>query len=82
LALAVLSLLLLAMLAPLVHRWVGDRTGMLLALLPAGLFAYFLSQLPALADGGVVLTESPWLPGLGVTLAFRLDGLACCSRCS
>jgi multicomponent Na+:H+ antiporter subunit A len=76
LALAVLSLLLLAMLAPLVHRWVGDRTGMLLALLPAGIFAYFLSLLPALADGGVVLTESPWLPGLGVTLAFRLDGLS------
>jgi len=75
-AFAVLTLLLLSFAAPVVHRWLGDRAGMVLALVPAGLFAYFLSHLGALADGGVVLTERPWLPGLDVSLAFRLDGLS------
>lgn len=76
LALAVLLVLLTALLAPTVHRLAGDHVGRVLALVPAGLFFYFLSQVPLLDDGGVLLQSIRWIPTLEVDLAFRLDGLS------
>jgi multicomponent Na+:H+ antiporter subunit A len=76
----VLSIFALAAGAPLVvsaarRVGVGERAaGWGLALLPAGLFAYFLRQAPAVAEGAIQQT-TPWVPGLGVELAFYLDGL-------
>lgn len=73
--LSVLLLLAAALLAPFVHRALGDRAAPLLALVPAALFAWFLSRVPAVQDGGILFEAFPWVPGLGVDLAFRLDGL-------
>lgn len=64
-----------ALAAPLFHR-VGKRWAALLALLPAGLFIYFAGFLPSIASGAVVETRTEWVRELGVSLAFRLDGLS------
>jgi multicomponent Na+:H+ antiporter subunit A len=71
----VLAPLLVAPAAPWLARRLGGRAGWLLALLPVALFARFAGWLP-LAPGDEVVDAAPWVPGLGVELAFRLDGLA------
>ena len=73
---AVAAIFALALLSPLLHRLFGQRTGWVLALLPLALTMYFASQLPLIADGNVQRTAYAWVPGLGVELAFRLDGLS------
>ena len=65
-----------ALAAPLIHRFGRRLGGLLLALLPAGLFAYFAQYLPAVAAGRVVETSLEWVRDLGVSLSFRLDGLS------
>ncbi|MFO7857533.1 MAG: putative monovalent cation/H+ antiporter subunit A [Ectothiorhodospiraceae bacterium] len=74
--LAVLSGFILCVLAPWLTRSLGDRAGWLLALLPAGLFAYFLSWLPSVVAGGAMTISYPWIPGLDINLAFLVDGLS------
>ena len=65
-----------AAVAPWIVRAVGDRSGWLLALLPAGVTAYFLTYLPAVAAGESVLERTTWVATLGVSLAMRMDGLS------
>jgi multicomponent Na+:H+ antiporter subunit A len=73
---AVMSCFVLAALAPPLHRLVQARVGWVLALLPAAVFAFFVGQLPALAEQGALLQVLPWVPGLAVNLTFYLDGLS------
>ncbi len=74
--LAVLSCFLLAALAPWLHRRSGRWTGVLLAVLPALLFAHFLRFLPDTAAGRVPVASHDWVPSLGIALSFTLDGLS------
>ncbi|MCG5511663.1 putative monovalent cation/H+ antiporter subunit A [Ectothiorhodospira shaposhnikovii] len=76
--LAVLSGFLIAAVAPWVHRGLGRHSGWALAALPAVLFIYFASFLPALreADGGRIIMEYDWIPSLGIQLTFLVDGLS------
>ena len=74
--LAVLSGFALAALAPLICRAVRGRAGWLIALLPAALFVYFLSQDAAIAAGAHLRESTPWVPSFGVNLSFHLDGLS------
>jgi len=67
---------LFAALAPALYRGLNRGTGWLLALLPAGYFAYFLNQMCVIADGGTVTAAYPWVPSLGVSFSFYLDGLS------
>jgi multicomponent Na+:H+ antiporter subunit A len=62
--------------APALVRAAGDRSGWLLALLPAAVTAYFLTYLPQVAAGESVLERTAWVPALGVSLAMRMDGLS------
>ncbi len=75
--LASIGLIALAMLAapPLAAR-LDQRAGWLLALAPFAAFVHFLTQMPAVAAGGVITSTLAWVPALGVELAFRLDGLS------
>ena len=73
---AVLSVFGLAVAAPSVHRVAGHRAGWLLALLPAGLFVYFLAYAPDIADGQPATVSREWIPELGISFAFYLDGLS------
>jgi len=74
--LAVLSGFLLAVAVPALYRVTGNYIGWVLALLPALLTAYFASLIPAISDGGNLLIENQWMPGLGISLNFMVDGLA------
>ena len=80
--LAVLSGFLFACIAPVIH---GARplaksyygAGWVLAALPAVLFLWFASHLRAVGlDGEVILESWSWIPSLGISLSFRLDGLS------
>lgn len=73
---AVLSGFVLALLAPWLTRVARPWIGWLLALLPFGLAGYFFSFLPQVASGATLREAWPWLPDLGISLAFYLDGLS------
>ncbi|MDI5935536.1 putative monovalent cation/H+ antiporter subunit A [Halomonas kalidii] len=74
--LAVLGGFVVAGMAPLLHRWFGARTPLVMALLPAALAFWLLGQWPTIAAGEVLLLEWAWVPGLEITLTFLIDGLA------
>lgn len=71
----VLSGFLLAAAAPFLHKRMPRASGWIFALLPAGLFGYFVLLREAVA-GGPVLAAMDWVPSLGVSLSFTLDGLS------
>jgi len=73
---SVISGFALAILAPWVHRAAREATGLLLALLPLGLTAYFLGCAPGVAAGEPVRAAYTWVPTLGVAFSLRLDGLS------
>src|SRR5690606_28355880 len=62
--------------APAFAQRMSVRAGWWLALAPMAAFGHFLSELPEVARGGVLTESFSWVPGLGVALAFRLDGLS------
>jgi multicomponent Na+:H+ antiporter subunit A len=73
--LAVLSGFLFAMLIPVLGRYLKGDLSRYIALLPAGLFLYFLSLLPGVSGGSPVLQTYTWVPSLGINLSFLADGL-------
>lgn len=73
---AVLSGYALSSVTPWLQRVVRGATGWIIALLPLGLFAYFISQVGAIMAGEVVHVSYAWAPSLGVNLSFYLDGLS------
>jgi multicomponent Na+:H+ antiporter subunit A len=74
--LAVLSGFVLAAFAPLLHRWFGARASFVLALFPAALALWFLGRVPAVMDGEVLTLALEWVPSLGMSLTFVIDGLS------
>ncbi|NLC22490.1 MAG: Na(+)/H(+) antiporter subunit A, partial [Halomonadaceae bacterium] len=73
---ALLAGFVLAAFAPLLHRWFGSRTSFVLALFPALLALWFLSQAPAVIAGETLYLQLDWVPSLGMSLSFYIDGLA------
>ncbi len=73
---AIFSGFLLALLAPTVVRLARRQAGWLLALLPAGLTLYFARLLGPVSAGRTVAVSVPWVPDLGISLSFYLDGLS------
>ncbi len=73
---AVLSCFAAAVLAPWAQRVLRGATGWVLAVVPLALTAYFANLVPEIAAGMVVHEARPWVPGLGVALSFRIDGLS------
>jgi multicomponent Na+:H+ antiporter subunit A len=73
---AVLSGFVLALFAPSIHQWNQKYSGVVLSLLPIGLFAYFAYYIHNIANGEVIRQSVPWIPSLGIYLSFYLDGLS------
>jgi multicomponent Na+:H+ antiporter subunit A len=73
--LAVLSGFILAAVAPALERRLDARAGGVLALLPAGLFVFFILQAPLIVAGERPAFTLDWLPTLGMRFALALDGL-------
>lgn len=71
-----LAFIALAVLTPWLTRRLGRRVFYLIALLPAGAFGYTLTQTGTVTAGGAVKQSIPWIPQLGLNLAFRVDTLA------
>ncbi len=74
--LAVLSGFLLAALAPAAYAGLRSGAGWVLAVLPAALLVYFTGFVGPVANGEVLRESLAWLPSLGVTLSFTVDGLS------
>ncbi len=62
--------------APLLNRAAGSRAGVILALLPLGLTAYFATFVPRIAAEGALRQSIAWVPALNVNLSFYVDGLS------
>ncbi len=73
---AVLTGFALAILVPLLSRWCGGRTGLILALYPAGIAFWLVSLIPEVLQSGGIYFEQAWAPALGLSLSFWLDGLS------
>ena len=67
--------LLLALAAPLLTRWLGQRAFLVAALVPAAAFGWLVSVAPTVLAGDAVVQRYEWIAGLNVALSFRL-GLA------
>lgn len=72
---SILSIAILALFAPLLHKYLKDSTGYILALLPFGIFVWFLSLYPVITSGEIIRTSLPWFSSLSINLTFMLDGL-------
>ena len=72
----VISIFAAACIAPLLHRFAGRRTGLLIALLPAWLTVYFASHAGLMMRGEAVTERFAWAASLGVEVKFYLDGLS------
>ncbi|MEO9197288.1 MAG: proton-conducting transporter membrane subunit, partial [Antricoccus sp.] len=68
--------LLAAVLAPSLVRRFKNRAFFILALAPAGSFAWLLAQSATVASGGAVVDKLNWVPQLGLDLDFRLTTLS------
>ncbi len=73
---AVFAIALAAVVAPLMTPKLDDRAGWILALAPLGAFIWFVSCIPVIARGDVLVASIAWVPALGVEVALRLDGLS------
>ncbi|CAM3241945.1 Na(+)/H(+) antiporter subunit A [Arthrobacter ulcerisalmonis] len=66
-----------AVLAPLLFRAWGRNAFYALAAVPAGSFVWLLLQHNAIySDAGAIMHVQPWVPGLNLEFAFRMDALA------
>lgn len=74
--LAVLSGLIISLLIIPFGKLLTTKWSFLLTLLPASLFLYFMSYVPAISAGSSFLQHIHWIPSLGVDFDFRLDGLS------
>src|SRR5690606_11228549 len=74
--LAVLSGLIISLLIIPFGRLLKTKWSILLTLLPALLFLYFTSYIPAISTGSSFLQHTNWVTSLGVDFDFRLDGLS------
>lgn len=76
LVLPVLAILMTAGIAPLLTRWLGNKTGYWLALLPLLLFSLFFMMIPEIGRGEVKTWSISWVPALKINFSFFLDGLS------
>ncbi|MCR9181753.1 MAG: putative monovalent cation/H+ antiporter subunit A [Flavobacteriaceae bacterium] len=57
-------------------KYLKGRLAILSALVPLGLFVYFLNFSKRIANGEVISQTFEWVPSLGVNLGFTLDGVS------
>ncbi|GAB3568086.1 Na+/H+ antiporter subunit A [Spelaeicoccus albus] len=65
-----------SMLAPAAFRWIGRRAFYLLAVIPAAAFVHTAFYGHATPSGAARTQAYQWIPGLDLTLTFRMDALA------
>ena len=73
---AVISGFVAAALLPLLHRFLGERSSLVAALVPLALTAWFVACFSRVVSGEVLVSQTLWVPEIHLDLAFRLDGLS------
>jgi multicomponent Na+:H+ antiporter subunit A len=58
------------------HTPLMTVAGWIPVVLAAGIFAVLLQAVPAVSDGAPIRVVWPWVPSLGVSLSFWIDGLS------
>lgn len=71
-----LVLLLVATIAPFIRRYLKNYAGWVYAIWPFTGFLYYLSLLPSIHEGSVIVETFRWLPALGVDFTFYVDGFS------
>jgi len=75
LAYSILLGILVSLLAPLLYRQFR-RFSAVLAVFPLAIFIQLCLVIPAIVTGETLQMTVPWVPGLGLSLNLRLDGLS------
>src|SRR5690554_774539 len=57
-------------------RFLKQRFSVLFAIVPLGVFLYFLQYIKPISNGKAIVQDISWLPSFGVNLNFTLDGLS------
>ncbi|RMF03927.1 MAG: putative monovalent cation/H+ antiporter subunit A [Chloroflexi bacterium] len=73
---AVLSGFVLALFAPWIYKVGRGAAGWILALLPIGIFIYFATFVPPVAEGETFVFAQTWVPSIDISLSFNVDGLS------
>jgi len=76
LLLPILLVFLAGFVAPGLQRFLGDRLGPILAVVPAAVFIYFATLQRRIVEEGAIRTSYPWLPSFDIELSFFVDGLS------
>ncbi len=63
-------------LAPFLEKWLKDKVGWALALLPLASFIHYLTLAPQIGFGETIYREVSWIPFFGINFSFYLDGLS------
>ena len=58
------------------QRTIGSFSGWILALVPLAIGWWMLPLIPRIAEGETIRTAVEWVPTLGLTLSFAVDGLS------
>jgi multicomponent Na+:H+ antiporter subunit A len=74
--LVILSSFVIAFAAPRLVRMTGDKSGYILALLPAAHFIYLLTYAGEVSGGTAVAQQIDWVPYLAISFSFWGDGLS------
>lgn len=64
--------LLIALAAPLLTRWLGQRAFLVAAAFPAVAFGWLVTVAPVVLAGGAIVQHYEWIAGLNVALSFHL----------
>jgi multicomponent Na+:H+ antiporter subunit A len=69
-------LLLIAVVAPFVRRYLKNQAGWIYAIWPFVGFLYYLNLLPTIDKGEIIIESYKWLPVLGIDFTFYIDGFS------
>ncbi|MFD2517152.1 putative monovalent cation/H+ antiporter subunit A [Salinimicrobium flavum] len=73
---AILSGFIFSLLLVFVGKFIKGKLAILSAVVPLGLFIYFLSFIGQISEGNVITRSYEWVPSFGLNLNFTLDGLS------
>lgn len=73
---AILAGTLFALVLVFLGKFLKRRFSVLFAVVPLGVFLYFLQYITPISNGKTIIQNISWLPSFGVNLNFTLDGLS------
>ncbi|MFW6350774.1 MAG: proton-conducting transporter membrane subunit [Bacteroidota bacterium] len=69
-------LIVIAIIAPFLRRYLGNHAGWVYALWPFAGFIYYLRLLPEINQGEILMETYRWLPAFDIPFSFYVDGFS------